>query len=125
MIQPIPGNERQIAIDWTRVQSIEQRGPIVWLTLVSGIECQTTMSFQDTLKTWRSVYPLETRILVSVEDSFALDLYRVQMVDYTHADLRYPNAYVAYLVSGIKCPVAASISLEEFTLMWSTARDKK
>ena len=125
MIQPIPGNERQIAIDWTRVQSVEQRGSMVWLTLVSSIECQTTMSFQDALRTWCSVYPLENRILVSIKDRFALDLYRVQMVDYTYADLRYPDAYVAYMVSGIKCPVAATISPEAFNSMWSIARDKK
>lgn len=125
MIHPIPGNERSIAIDWTRVQSVEQRGSMVWLTLVSSIECQTTLSFQDAIKTWCSIYPSQNRILISIENSFALDLYRVQMVDFTYADLRYPDAYVAYMVSGVKCPVATAISQEAFISMWRNARDKK
>lgn len=125
MIQCIPGNEKHIAIDWTRVQSIEKRGDTVWLTLVSSIECQTTLTFDETLKAWCSVYPLENRILVSIKGMFALDLYRVQMVDYTNADLRYPNAYVAYMVSGVKCPVSASITPDAFNSIWSNARDKK
>lgn len=125
MIQPIPGNERSLAIDWTRVQSVEQRGSMVWLTLVSSIECQTTLSFQEAIQTWCSVYPLQNRILISIKDSFALDLYRVQMVDFTYADMRYPDAYVAYMVSGVKCPVTTTIPPEAFTSMWRNARDKK
>jgi len=125
MIKPVPGVDREICVDWTRVQAIECRGPNTWLSLVSSIECQTTLPFEEAVKEWASNYPLENRILVSIENSFAIDLYRVQMVDHSYSDLRYPNSYVAYMVSGVKCPVSCDIPLDSFISMWSNARDKK
>ena len=124
MIEMLPGYEKTFAIDWTRVQAVEQKGPMVWMTLVSGVECMTTLSFQEVVHKWSSVYPLQNRILVAIEDAFAFDLYRVQMVDFEYAHERYEESYVATMVSGVKCPISKTMSPEQFISIWSSCRDK-